>query len=174
MQNYSWTRLSTVNHRRSFPIFFWGEGRLYTGYAECGFLQEDMFRVRTVSKFTFRWVWPTSSDRCYKKYFWQNNGIKRPMFQFCLWWWRKGEEIKIWREKRIVHALKSFSANTHLTARYRAFKNLHLWEDDCRIINSWFGKKLCNTAEHFCSPKGSKKIKKLLVKIPSRIYTTFR
>ena len=27
-----WTRLSTVNHRRSFPIFFWGEGRLYTGY----------------------------------------------------------------------------------------------------------------------------------------------
>ena len=24
MQNYSWTRLSTVNHRRSFPIFFRG------------------------------------------------------------------------------------------------------------------------------------------------------
>ena len=29
MQNYSWTRLSTVNHRRSFPIFFRGRAAVH-------------------------------------------------------------------------------------------------------------------------------------------------
>ena len=32
MQNYSHTRLVTVNHRRPFSDFSWGEGGLYTGY----------------------------------------------------------------------------------------------------------------------------------------------
>ena len=69
MQNYSWTRLSTVNHRRSFPIFFEGRGGCTQAMPpppvprSCAHIFSRAFHLRVTPT-----IWEPVTGYCGKRY----------------------------------------------------------------------------------------------------------